>query len=96
MAAFETGRMPARQWNYRTRLFLGLWHVLSRSPDEALEALRRGLTACEAAQHGTQPRPADEPAPLTACELARIKEFAISAPPNPGLLELANACSAPS
>jgi hypothetical protein len=89
--AFEEGRVLACNWNHRTRLVLGLWYVLNPSEGEPLAAMRRGIVACEARLDGSPWLHGGYDETITAFYLEKIREFAISAPPDLGLLELANA-----
>lgn len=89
--AFEAGALLPHEWNDRTLLILGLWHVLNPSRDGAEEAMRRGIIACEAKleDSGRWFRAVSEP--VTAAYLEEIRAFAVAAPASLGLLELANA-----
>jgi hypothetical protein len=55
-----------------------------------MEAMRRGIIACEARLHGSNARRCVYHDAITAFYLEKILAFAISAPPCLGLLELAN------
>ena len=88
--AFDEGRLSAGQWTHRTRLAVGLWHSLSASPEEAREAMRRGITGCTAALGGAVAGGGYHET-LTVFFLRMIEAFAVAAPPELDLVGLANA-----
>jgi len=51
-ARFEAAALPAVEWTHETHLTMGVWHVARFGPDAALERLRAGIRALNAA-HGT-------------------------------------------
>jgi hypothetical protein len=91
VTAFEAGALHPHEWNHRTRLVLGLWHILNPSLGGPLAAMRRGIMACEANMRYSRLRQRGYSEAVTASYLERIREFAISAPESLGLLDLTNA-----
>ena len=89
--AFESGSLLPHEWNDRTLLILGLWHVLNPSHDGAEAAMRRGVIACEAKFDGSGRCFLGLSDPVTAAYLEEIRAFAVAAPASLGLLDLANA-----
>ena len=51
-ARFAAAAIPATEWTHETHLTMGAWHVARFGPDAALERLRAGIRALNAA-HGT-------------------------------------------
>jgi hypothetical protein len=51
-ARFAAAAIPAAEWTHETHLTVGAWHVARLGPDAALERLRAGIRALNAA-HGT-------------------------------------------
>jgi hypothetical protein len=51
-ARFAAAAIPAVEWTHETHLAMGAWHVARFGPDAALERLRAGIRALNAA-HGT-------------------------------------------
>ena len=51
-ARFAAAAIPAGEWTHETHLVMGAWHVARFGPDAALERLRAGIRALNAA-HGT-------------------------------------------
>jgi len=51
-ARFEAAAIPALEWTHETHLVVGTWHVARFGADAALERLRAGIRALNAA-HGT-------------------------------------------
>ena len=51
-ARFEAAAIPAGEWTHETHLMMGAWHVARFGPDAALDRLRAGIRALNAA-HGT-------------------------------------------
>jgi hypothetical protein len=51
-ARFGVAAIPATDWTHETHLVIGAWHVARFGPDAALERLRAGIRALNAA-HGT-------------------------------------------
>jgi hypothetical protein len=51
-ARFAAAAIPATEWTHQMHLVMGAWHVARFGPDEALERLRAGIRALNAA-HGT-------------------------------------------
>jgi hypothetical protein len=51
-ARFAAAAIPAVEWTHETHLMMGAWHVARLGPDAALERLRAGIRALNAA-HGT-------------------------------------------
>ena len=51
-ARFAAAAIPAGEWTHETHLMMGAWHVARFGPDAALERLRAGIRALNAA-HGT-------------------------------------------
>ena len=89
--AFEAGCILPRDWNHQTRLILGLWYVLNPAKDGPIEAMHRGIIACEARLHGTQARHWFDQEAVTAFYLEKIRAFAAAASPDLGLVGLASA-----
>lgn len=48
---FGTGELKAREWNHRTRLVVGLWHILCPTGEDPLAAMRLGIKACDVVIH---------------------------------------------
>ena len=91
VTAFEADRLPERDWNHRSRLVFGLWYVLNPSQGGPLAAMRRGIIECVTKLEGLPAVHRGYDEAITVFYLDKIREFAISAPPDLGLLELANA-----
>jgi hypothetical protein len=51
-ARFAAAAIPAVDWTHETHLMIGAWHVARFGPDAALDRLRAGIRALNAA-HGT-------------------------------------------
>ena len=51
-ARFERAAIPAAEWTHEIHLTMGAWQIMRRGPDLALERLRAGIRALNAA-HGT-------------------------------------------
>ncbi|HMF43342.1 MAG TPA: hypothetical protein VKQ32_21870 [Polyangia bacterium] len=51
-ARFQAAAIPATEWTHETHLIVGLWHVARFGAAAALERLRAGIRALNAA-HGT-------------------------------------------
>ncbi len=51
-ARFAAAAIPASEWTHQTHLLMGAWHVARHGAEIALERLRAGIRALNAA-HGT-------------------------------------------
>ncbi len=72
---FGTGALKAREWNHRTRLVVGLWHILCPTGEDSLSAMRAGIKACDAViKKGKEKSPYHET--LTRFYLREVESFA--------------------
>jgi hypothetical protein len=56
VAAFESCELPHAEWTHRAHLTVAAWYIMWYGPDQALDRVRDGITALNAA-HGVVQTP---------------------------------------